>query len=103
MYGGFIVENARVEEIFDSPQHLYTRAWLASIPQIDGERSQKLSVIPGQPPDMLDPPSGCPFAERCNYVFESCRMENPPLMGLVSGTQVACWWDVDSQRERSRP
>jgi oligopeptide/dipeptide ABC transporter ATP-binding protein len=103
MYGGFIVEYARVEEIFDSPQHPYTRGLLASIPRIDQDRSQRLSVIPGQPPNMTRPPRGCPFADRCNHAFERCRAENPPLTEIGSERRVACWWDVDSNRERSSP
>ncbi len=102
MYGGFIVEYADVERIFTSPHHPYTRGLLASIPQIDGERSRRLSVIPGQPPDMLTPPLGCPFADRCEHAFDKCRAENPPLDGLHEEDHlVACWWDVDSGRERA--
>jgi oligopeptide/dipeptide ABC transporter ATP-binding protein len=102
MYGGFILEYADVERIFASPQHPYTRGLLASIPRIDGERSRRLSVIPGQPPDMLNPPRGCPFADRCEHAFEKCRAENPPLERFGGKNHlVACWWDVDSGRERT--
>jgi oligopeptide/dipeptide ABC transporter ATP-binding protein len=103
MYGGFIVEYAGVEQIFESPQHPYTRGLLASIPQIYGDRSQRLSVIPGQPPDMTAPPRGCPFKERCDYAFEPCRRDIPPLMEISNDRSVACWWDVDVQAERKRP
>jgi oligopeptide/dipeptide ABC transporter ATP-binding protein len=101
MYGGFIVEYARVDEIFDSPRHPYTLGLLACLPQIEGERRQRLPVIPGQPPSMKYKPCGCPFAERCNYVFERCRLENPPLMEIGCERRTACWWDVDAGRERS--
>jgi oligopeptide/dipeptide ABC transporter ATP-binding protein len=94
MYSGFIVEYADVERIFASPRHPYTRGLLASIPQVDGERSRRLSVIPGQPPDMLTPPRGCPFSDRCKHTFDRCRAENPPLAGLGGQDHlVACWWD----------
>jgi oligopeptide/dipeptide ABC transporter ATP-binding protein len=104
MYGGFIVEYADVERIFTSPRHPYTEGLLASIPQIDGERSRRLSVIPGQPPDMLRPPQGCLFADRCEHAFDKCRAENPPLTGLGEKNHfVACWWDLDSGREQTPP
>jgi oligopeptide/dipeptide ABC transporter ATP-binding protein len=103
MYAGFILEYADVERIFASPQHPYTRGLLASIPQIDGERSRRLSVIPGQPPDMLTPPRGCPFTDRCQHVLDKCRAENPPLVSFGDNDHlVACWWDVDSGQERAR-
>ncbi len=104
MYGGFIVEYADVERLFASPQHPYTRGLLTSIPQINGERSRRLSVIPGQPPDMLTPPRGCPFVDRCEHALDKCRTENPPLEGFGDKDHlVACWWDVDSERERTGP
>jgi oligopeptide/dipeptide ABC transporter ATP-binding protein len=94
MYSGFIVEYADVERIFASPRHPYTRGLLASIAQVDGERSRRLSVIPGQPPDMLTPPQGCPFSDRCKHTFDKCRAENPPLAELGGKDHlVACWWD----------
>lgn len=102
MYGGFIVEHAGVNQIFESPQHPYTQGLLASIPQIDGERSKRLSVIPGQPPDMVELPRGCPFAQRCTYAFEKCRDENPPLLDIGGRRQVACWWDLNMDGQRSR-
>jgi oligopeptide/dipeptide ABC transporter ATP-binding protein len=101
MYGGFIVECAGVNEIFESPQHPYTLGLLACLPQLEGERRHRLPVIPGQPPSMKVKPRGCPFADRCGHVLDRCRAENPPLMELGGGRRVACWWDVSSNRERS--
>ena len=101
MYGGYVVEYARVSEIFESPQHPYTAGLVASIPRTEGDRSQRLPVIPGQPPSMVALPRGCPFVERCDFAFERCRTENPPLLDLGNERQVACWWDVGSHRERS--
>jgi oligopeptide transport system ATP-binding protein len=103
MYGGFIVEYASVEQVFESPKHPYTLGLLASIPQIDGDRSERLSGIPGQPPSMTGPSRGCPFADRCNYAFEKCWIENPPLMEIGNERRVACWWDVGLHLERPRP
>ena len=101
MYGGFIVECAGVDQIFESPLHPYTLGLLACLPQLEGDRRLRLPVIPGQPPSMKAKPRGCPFAERCSYVFERCRVDNPPLMEMGNERRVACWWDVDSNRERS--
>jgi len=101
MYGGFIVECAGVYQIFESPLHPYTLGLLACLPQLEGDRRLRLPVIPGQPPSMKAKPRGCPFAKRCSYVFERCRADNPPLMEIGNGRRVACWWDVDSNRERS--
>ena len=100
MYGGYIVEYARVGPLFASPQHPYTLGLLASIPQIDGDRQERLSTVPGQPPSMTTLPRGCPFAERCELVFEKCREENPPLMKIEDDRRVACWWDIEGGRER---
>ncbi len=102
MYGGFIVEHAAVDQIFGSPQHPYTVGLLASIPQIDAERPQRLSVIPGQPPSLMAPVDGCPFAERCAHVFDRCLSENPPLMDAGEGRQVACWWNLETNEARAR-
>ena len=101
MYGGYIVEHARVEPLFASPQHPYTLGLLASIPQIDGDRQERLSTVPGQPPNMTTPPRGCPFAERCELVLDKCRRENPPLMKIEGDRSVACWWDIEGGRERT--
>ncbi len=100
MYGGYIVEYARVGPLFASPQHPYTVGLLASLPQIDADKQERLSTVPGQPPSMTALPRGCPFAERCELVYEKCREENPPLMKLEDDRRVACWWDIEGGRER---
>ena len=100
MYGGFIVESAPVEDLFAAPLHPYSLGLVASIPPLDGDRSARLSVIPGQPPDLQSPPPGCPFAERCDHAFDRCRSENPPLVEIEQRRSVACFWDVERSRER---
>jgi oligopeptide/dipeptide ABC transporter ATP-binding protein len=100
MYGGVIVEYASTEQIFESPQHPYTRGLLASIPSIDGPRATTLSAIGGQPPVMSSVPVGCAFAARCRHAFERCRSNTPPLAEVGGGGRVACWWDVERNRER---
>ena len=109
MYGGFIVEYARASRLFDSPQHPYTRGLLESMPDLERDPSERLSAIPGQPPDMTRLPAGCPFRARCHYAIAKCDVENPQLIRIdgddtapADAHQVACWWDVDANRERER-
>ena len=67
MYGGLVMEEARIDDIFENPKHPYTLGLLASIPKLEQDKGQRLSPIPGSPPDMTNPPAGCPFAPRCPY------------------------------------
>ncbi len=93
MYAGQVVEQAGLEELFDAPQHPYTRGLLASIPRLDTVRSERLPQIPGHPPSLLRPPAGCRFAARCPESFERCT-EAPPLVDH-SAHQVRCWNAVE--------
>ena len=99
MYAGFIVERAPVKDLYASPQHPYTRGLIASLPRIDAAQDSRLVSIDGLPPDMINPPSGCPFASRCPYVFDQC-VENPPLLPIAPGHDAACWWDIDQGKPR---
>jgi oligopeptide/dipeptide ABC transporter ATP-binding protein len=99
MYAGFIVERAAVKDLYASPQHPYTRGLLHSLPRVDAEMDSRLTSITGLPPDMLRPPTGCPFAVRCPFVFAQCS-ENPPLLPIGPGHEAACWWDVDQGKPR---
>jgi oligopeptide/dipeptide ABC transporter ATP-binding protein len=94
MYSGFIVEEASVEDLYDSPSHPYTLALLAALPRVDRRRDQRLKSIPGSPPNLLVEPHGCPFAPRCEFVIEKCRAENPALIQLGKNHATACWVDV---------
>jgi peptide/nickel transport system ATP-binding protein len=87
MYGGIIVEEGRAADIRGNAHHPYTVGLLRSFPTLRGER-QELSGIPGSPPDLAEPPPGCPFTPRCPYVFDACHREIPPLLDV--GTQTAC-------------
>jgi oligopeptide transport system ATP-binding protein len=89
MYAGHIVESAPVKQIFEAPAHPYTVGLLASIPRLDEKRGMKLTPIKGQPPDLTNPPPGCPYAPRCPKVQERCRRERPELMPVGRGEQVA--------------
>jgi oligopeptide transport system ATP-binding protein len=100
MYGGLIVEHAPVDALYERPQHPYTRALLATLPRPDEDEPGRLKSIGGQPPHLTAPPEACPFAPRCTHAFDRCRAENPPLIPLGSGHDVACWWDIDKGAPR---
>lgn len=76
MYGGNLMETATINEIFDSPMHPYTQALLNSIPSLDQE-VEKLQTIPGEPPNLLQLPTGCPFQNRCSQVNDACKKDVP--------------------------
>ena len=78
MYGGRVVERSHVDDLFDHPEMPYTWGLLGSLPRPDIV-SDRLDQIPGQPPSLLNPPSGCPFHPRCEYVMDVCRRELPEL------------------------
>ena len=89
MYGGRIVEEASVQEIFYNPQHPYTAGLLKSMPRLDG-RHEDLMVIPGAPPNLQHLPSGCSFQPRCPHAFERCHSEDPMLAAIGGGRTKAC-------------
>jgi peptide/nickel transport system ATP-binding protein len=91
MYGGRIVEQAPTQVLFAHMLHPYTEALLRSIPRVDNPSHTRLRVITGRPPDLLNPPPGCPFAPRCPYVADICRAEMPPLVTVgTRGHRFAC-------------
>jgi oligopeptide transport system ATP-binding protein len=94
MYAGFIVEHASVDEVYDNPHHPYTIALLGSLPRVDMSRDERLTSIPGLPPNLIGLPQGCPFAPRCRFTVEKCRQENPPLTSIAPNHEIACWVDV---------
>ena len=96
MYGGFIVERAAARDVFYTPKHPYTIGLLESMPNIAAARGDRLSAIPGAPPDMTNLPVGCPFAERCRYVKDKCIEEMPPVETIGDGRTIRCWVDVDT-------
>jgi peptide/nickel transport system ATP-binding protein len=89
MYGGKIMENGPVREVFKLPFHPYTMGLRNAFPTLEGARRELIS-IPGTPPSLLDPPTGCRFAERCPFVEERCHHEQPPLISVDHGRQSAC-------------
>ncbi len=101
MYGGQVVEQAPVRELFANPQHPYTRALLKTIPSLTGEREERLQVIEGQPPILAGPPTSCPFQARCAHAFDRCRTENPQRRAIDDspvgrGHDVACHWTPET-------
>jgi len=96
MYAGYIIESAPVKDIYADPRHPYTLGLLGSIPRLDAERKKKLTPIEGLPPDLIDPPPGCPFAPRCRFAIDQCLQENPTLQPVALNHHVACW--VDTKR-----
>jgi peptide/nickel transport system ATP-binding protein len=86
MYGGRVVEEAHVDDLFAKPEMPYTWGLLGSIPRIDIV-ADRLEQIPGQPPSLLNPPQGCAFNPRCPYVFDRCRTELPELRPSPVGTE----------------
>src|SRR2546421_607952 len=89
MYAGHIIESASVKQIFETPAHPYTVGLLQSIPRLDEQRGTRLTSIPGQPPDLINPLVGCPYAPRCPKVQARCRKEQPELMSVGRDEQVA--------------
>ena len=100
MYAGFIVEEASVDEIYEEPRHPYTMALLAALPRVDRRRDRRLKSIRGAPPSLLVEPRGCPFAPRCEFVIERCKIENPPLSAVQGTHTIACWVDVTTGAPR---
>jgi oligopeptide transport system ATP-binding protein len=99
MYGGFIVEEAEVKELYANPQHPYTVGLLNSLPRVDSDEHRKLQDIPGLPPVLMEMPKSCPFAPRCPYVFDKCA-QNPALVEVGFNHKAACWWNIQEGRAR---
>ncbi|MFA7108461.1 MAG: ABC transporter ATP-binding protein [Sphaerochaetaceae bacterium] len=90
MYAGKIMEFGDNRDIFYNPFHPYTWGILQSIPPIDADCSVKLTPIPGTPPDLFNPPKGCPFAARCPYAMKICRLQYPEEF-KIDNHKVNCW------------
>lgn len=90
MYAGQLAEFGRTGDLFSAPRHRYTEALMSAFPSIEGPR-QELIAVPGEPPDLLHPPTGCRFHPRCPFATEICREKQPPYTDYGSGHFAACW------------
>jgi oligopeptide transport system ATP-binding protein len=90
MYGGRIVEEAPVDDLFERPLMPYTWGLMKSIPQMDQVQGSRLYTIPGSPPVMSRPPKGCAFAPRCEFAVDKCQTEVPELEIYAAGRLVRC-------------
>ncbi|UII57555.1 ABC transporter ATP-binding protein [Cytobacillus spongiae] len=99
MYGGLIMEEGPVKEIFQNPKHPYTEGLLRSLPkQLNGAK-ERLVPIQGSPPDLLHPPQGCPFVDRCPYAMEKCKEELPSFIQVGEDRHTLCWLHEDKGKE----
>ena len=99
MYGGLIMEYGTVDEIFYHPRHPYTMGLLGSIPHVDGGEKRRLIPIDGTPPDLRNPPKGCPFSTRCKYCMNVCTQEQPPYFA-EDKHRTMCWMlDADAPKD----
>jgi oligopeptide/dipeptide ABC transporter ATP-binding protein len=107
MYAGEIVEQAETEELFDYPLHPYTQGLIGSIP-ILGKIKDRLDVIPGIVPNLIDPPPACRFAPRCaarvQYGLKNCTEFKPNLIEVRPGHLVRCWlYENDAEHGHRAP
>ncbi|CDQ19065.1 ABC transporter ATP-binding protein [Halobacillus karajensis] len=97
MYAGHVVETGKVEEIFERPQHPYTKGLLASVPNVDDE-GHRLEAIPGSLPNLNEKITGCRFHPRCPFAMDKCKVDAPPHFRISDKHQSKCWLheEVDS-------
>jgi oligopeptide transport system ATP-binding protein len=94
MYGGYLIEEAPVKELYANPTHPYTLGLLGSLPKLNETGHTRLYSIEGMPPVLYRKPQACPFAPRCTWVGERCWNENPSLVEVAPGHKLACWADT---------
>jgi len=100
MYGGYIIEEAPVNELYSNLQHPYTIGLMGSLPRLDEEGHHRLISIDGQPPVLYEKPNQCPFVPRCKYAIERCWKENPALEMVGQNHRAACWVDTKTGSAR---
>jgi oligopeptide transport system ATP-binding protein len=96
MYGGTLVEKGSTDDIFYRTSHPYTAGLLKSVPNPDKGAKDRLIPIEGTPPDLIKPPTGCPFAARCTYTMKVCVEKRPPLFKVGEDHEAACWLNHES-------
>jgi len=100
LYAGLVCEIAKTMDLFEHPGHPYTEALLGAVPRLDMRKA--LRLIPGNIPNLIDPPSGCRFHPRCKYATKRCEIEVPSLEETEQGHQVACheWRNIKLKGEK---
>jgi oligopeptide/dipeptide ABC transporter ATP-binding protein len=99
MYAGSVCEIAKTEDLFEQPRHPYTALLLAAVPRLDMKKT--LSIIPGNIPNLIEPPSGCRFHPRCKFATEKCTQIPPELLEVGPDHSVAChnWNTINLEGE----
>jgi oligopeptide/dipeptide ABC transporter ATP-binding protein len=91
MYAGRIVELGSIYEVFENPKHPYTQGLLQCVPTISLDHDEDLYKMPGEPPDLINPPPGCRFHPRCPHAMPVCSQERPDLLDLGNEHYIHCW------------
>jgi oligopeptide/dipeptide ABC transporter ATP-binding protein len=99
MYAGQIIEQTDILTLFEEPLHPYTVGLIESVPVL-GQVKEKLAVIPGSVPNLIDMPPGCRFAPRCQHVMDICIEEEPELIQLKTDHVVRCWLYPESDQQK---
>jgi oligopeptide transport system ATP-binding protein len=100
MYGGYIIEEAPVKDLYADPTHPYTLGLIGSLPLLNETGHTRLYSIEGMPPVLYRKPQSCPFSPRCRWVIDRCYDENPPLEMISPGHKVACWADAKNGKSQ---
>jgi oligopeptide transport system ATP-binding protein len=103
MYAGKVMEEGLTDQVYYNSRHPYTAGLLNAVPSLADDEKKKLRTIEGTPPFLVNAPSGCPFAERCDYSMRVCTEQDPPCYRPVSGNHVSCWlYHGGSSRQLAR-
>ncbi|MDF2673492.1 MAG: oligopeptide transporter, ATPase component [Clostridiales bacterium] len=100
MYAGKIIEKGFVDDVFENPRHPYTLALLNAVPSVELKNKEKLVSIHGTPPDLLAPPEGCAFADRCSYCMKICKIKPPSITNVSDSHEVSCWMEHPQCRQK---
>lgn len=99
MYGGMIMEEGSVRQIFYNPTHPYTKGLLKSVPRLDLDKKERLVPIEGSTINLLNPPEGCPFADRCPSSMDICKEKCPPYFNVGDNHRSMCWLNKEKRTE----
>ena len=99
MYAGKVVETTDTNALYANPRHPYTEALFHALPEKSAETRERLYSIPGAPPDLVNPPTGCRFAPRCRYATDKCRAEGPDLTGETTAHTYRCFFPVGAKEK----